>query len=124
MNPLLCVVVLVLALLRAAPVSAGEWHYTIGKIHTGQQASFCLNEQAALEIAEVFTRFGPRTGYSALAGARDCTRLVRNFTPLEVIQTVAVAENEQNAYTVSMVRARTDRGEELILITTRRVAQP
>ncbi len=115
--------ILTAAALYCAPHTgmAQSWHYVLGEERANQQANFCVSEADAREIAGIFERFSPRTGYSALSDARHCYTAVSTFTPDEVLLTITVAEGESNEYTISFVRVFLANGDVRYLMTTRDV---
>ena len=120
----LCLV-LALSLFAAGHGSAqGTWGYTVGELRSDQQANFCFSEAAALEIAGLFERFSPRTGYTALADSPDCTIAVHSFVPQAILAVVEIEPGEADAYRFTFLRVRTTAGRTLFLITTREVRLP
>ena len=102
--------------------AGGDWHYTIDHPREEQQANFCDSRRSVEEIAAVFERFGPRTGYAALSNAPDCATGVRSFTPRKIVTTVTVAKGKPGEYKVWFVEVENAGGDTLYLVTTRAVA--
>lgn len=100
---------------------AGTWHYTLDQARDQQQANFCAGREDVEEIAGIFTRYGPRAGYTALSGSPDCEVAVRTFTPRAVLMTVTVSEGEPGEYRIHFVEVESDRGDVMYLVTTRDV---
>lgn len=100
---------------------AEPWHYSIDRQRTNQQANFCLDEEEAMLVAEVFRRFGPRPGYAALSQSPHCATRVASFTPKAVVARVVISEGEPGEYIVSFVRVRIAEGGVEYLVTTREV---
>ena len=101
--------------------AGGDWHYTIDQPRQEQQANFCDSLKSTEEIADIFERFGPRTGYAALSGSAHCAIAVRSFTPRSILMTVTISEGEPGEYRVRFVEVENDRGDILYLVTTRDV---
>ena len=93
--------------------AGGDWHYTIDHPREEQQANFCDSRRSVEEIAAVFERFGPRTGYAALSNAPDCATGVRSFTPRKIVTTVTVAKGKPGEYKVGRGRAFVPRAHPL-----------
>ena len=104
-----------------AAASGNAWHYTIDQPREEQQANFCLSEKNVEEVAGIFDRYGPRTGYSALSESPGCEIAVHTFTPRRVVKTVTVSEGKPGEYKVHFVEVVNDHGETLYLVTTREV---
>lgn len=104
-----------------APASDGVWHYAIDQPRKEQQANLCESRRGAEEIATIFDRFGPRTGYAALSESRDCAITVASFTPRKVLTTVTISEGKPGEYRLRFVEVENERGEILYLVTTRDV---
>lgn len=105
-----------------APAADAAWHYTIDEHREKQQANFCASRQDVEEIAGIFDRFGPRTGYAALSASPDCAITVESFTPRRVLLSVTVSEGKPGEYRVRFVEVENDRGDVMYLVTTRDVA--
>jgi len=105
-----------------AAAAGGDWHYTIDRPREAQQANFCDSLKSIEEIADIFERFGPRTGYAALSNSPDCATGVRSFTPRKVVTTVTVAKGKPGEYKVWFVEVENAGGDTLYLVTTRAVA--
>jgi hypothetical protein len=97
------------------------WHYTVGRARTAQQAILCQDREAALAVAEVFRREGPRAGYAALGRARGCETRVESFTPRAVVTQVPIRLADGDDYTVRFVEVVTAAGRVEYLFTTREV---
>jgi len=102
--------------------TGGAWHYTIDQPREEQQANFCDSRASIEEIAAIFERFGPRTGYAALSSSPDCAITVRSFTPRSILTTVTVSRGEPGEYTVRFLEVENAGGDTLYLVTTRDVA--
>jgi hypothetical protein len=102
--------------------AGGGWHYTIDQARREQQANFCDNKKIIEEIAAVFERFGPRSGYAALSDSPGCAIAVRSFTPRSILLTVTISKGEAGEYRVRFVEVENERGDILYLVTTRDVA--
>lgn len=105
-----------------APAADAAWHYTIDELREKQQANFCASRQGVEEIAGIFDRFGPRTGYAALSASPDCAITVESFTPRRVLLSVTISEGKPGEYRVRFVEVENDRGDVMYLVTTRNVA--
>lgn len=101
--------------------AASEWSYAIGQTRDEQQANFCEARADIEEIAGIFSRYGPRAGYSALSGSPGCAVSVKSFTPREVLITVVVSEGKPGEYRIRFVEIESDGGEVMYLVTTRDV---
>jgi hypothetical protein len=101
--------------------AGGGWHYTIDQAREKQQANFCDSKKGAEEIAGIFHRFGPRTGYAALSTSSHCKVTVHSFTPRRILITVAISKGKPGAYMVRFVEVENDDGGVLYLVTTRDV---
>ena len=101
--------------------AGGGWHYTIDQAREKQQASFCDSKEGAEEIAGIFNRFGPRTGYAALSTSSHCKIAVHSFTPRRILTTVAISKGKPGEYMVRFVEVENDDGGILYLVTTRNV---
>ena len=108
-----------------AAAGGGEqsWHYVIGESRVGQQGNFCLTEEDTLEIAHIFEKFSPRTGYSALANSPNCGTRIESFTPQRVVKRITVAEGKPAEYRLSFVEVITADGDTRYLVTTREVRE-
>ncbi len=114
----------VLALLVAAMAGAAHaqvWHYTLGEERRAQQAHFCVDSTEVLALAGIFRDKGPRPGFFALKQLFDCATRIDTFTPLEIVEEVAIATQQSGTYTVTFVRVRLDSGATSYLVTTRAV---
>lgn len=105
-----------------APAADSTWHYTIDQPREKQQANFCVSREDVEEIAGIFDRFGPRTGYAALSASPDCAITVESFTPRKVLTSVTISRGKPGEYRVRFVEVENDRGDVKYLVTTREVA--
>ena len=105
-----------------APAADGTWHYTIDQQRENQQANFCSSRVGVEEIAGIFDRFGPRTGYAALSTSPECAISVESFTPRRLVTSVIISEGKPGEYSVRFVEVENDRGDIKYLVTTREVA--
>ena len=110
--------------LVATGAAAQTWRYVLGEIRVNQQANFCASMADIDDVATVFERFGPRTGYSALANSPGCALQVHDFTPEAVVRELTITPAAAPEYTIRFVRVRTALGEQRFLVTTREVADP
>jgi len=101
--------------------AAEPWYYTIDEARNDQQANFCRTETDVRELASIFVRFGPRTGYSALAEARACWTAIKTFTPRRIITHVVISEGKPGEYILRFVEVQIQGGETVYLVTTRDV---
>ena len=122
-RPVLCL----LALICCADVHAGgsepaaqPWGYRVGEAGEPRQANFCDNSDAALEIAQIFDRFGARTGFSALSNAPQCATRVLTVTPESLLRQVEVKLESGSSYVVNFIQVQAEDGSRPVLITTRR----
>lgn len=99
--------VLLGALLVSAPQSHAdsEWTYRLGESRADQQANFCDSREEALEVAEIFEKFSPLTGYSALANAPGCSTSVRTFTPRRLLKELTLAAGRTRRVQASLCRS-------------------
>ncbi len=108
------------------PAAAGSddaWGYTIGQIRIEQQANFCNTEKAIDELAAIFQRFGPQTGFSALASSPDCALKVHSFTPIALKNAIQIKLESGDYYTINTIRVELQNGRTLYLLTTRDLQQ-
>ena len=103
----------------ATGAEIGPWGYALGQMRAAQQASFCDTREAALEVAQVFERFGARTGFSALSSAPDCSRRVLGLTPRALVHQVRIATEAAGSYIVNFIEVDADDGSRPVLVTTR-----
>lgn len=103
------------------PAVDADWHYTIDQPRENQQANFCDSREGVEEIAGIFNRFGPRTGYAALSDSADCAIAVHSFTPRKLLKTVTISEGKPGEYLVRFVEVEGNDGEIMYLVTTRDV---
>ena len=104
-----------------AAAAGGGWHYTIDQARENQQANFCNSKESVEEIAGIFDRSGPRTGYAALSAASNCGIAVHSFTPRRVLTTVTISKGKPGEYMVRFVEVENDHGDVMYLVTTRDV---
>lgn len=124
MRPVLTVILCAsLAAGAAVADDAIAWGYRVGAAHPPRQGSFCDDADSALEIATLFERFGPRTGFSALADSADCTTRVHAVTPERLIRQVRVALDGGGAYHVNFIQVQAGDGSRPVLVTTRRLTE-
>ena len=97
------------------------WAYRIGATHPPRQGNFCDDQATALEIAAIFERFGPRTGFSALAGARECSTRVHEVTPEALLKQVHIPLEGGGEYVLSFIQVGASDGTRPVLVTTRRL---
>jgi hypothetical protein len=102
--------------------SLAEGAYTFGQSRVGQQANFCLDEAAALAVADVFRDQGARPGYGALSQSPACRRRVLDFTPRAMLTRVEIEGDDR--YWVNFVRVDLASGGRSVLVTTREIRQP
>ena len=76
--------------------AARPWAYRIGEAGDPRQGNFCDDSDAALEIAQIFDRFGARTGFSALSNAPACATRVHAVTPESLLREVAINTNNED----------------------------
>ena len=110
-----------IATVSSASASDGAWHYTIDQTREKQQANFCESRNSVEELAGIFDRFGPRTGYAALSASPDCRIAVESFTPRKVVTTVVISSGKPGEYRVRFVEVENDHGDVMYLVTTRDV---
>ncbi len=104
-----------------AAAADNGWYYTIDQPREKQQANFCHSKNSTEDIAGIFNRFGPRTGYAALSASPDCGIAVRSFTPRRVLAAVTISKDEPGEYVVQFVEVENDHGGIMFLVTTRDV---
>jgi hypothetical protein len=104
-----------------APAADATWHYTIDQPREKQQANFCATRPSVEELAGIFDRFGPRSGYAALSASPDCTVAVKSFTPRKIVATVTISAGKPGEYRVRFVEVENDHGDVMYLVTTRDV---
>lgn len=105
----------------AGAAAAESWHYTIDQPRSDQQANFCRTEADVQELAGIFVRFGPRTGYAALAETRACWTAIKTFTPRRIVTHVVISEGKPGEYVLRFVEVQNHVGETFYLVTTRDV---
>lgn len=115
------------AFLLAAPHSAPAaeiWFYTLDELRANQQGNFCATQGEAVEIANIFRKYGVRPGFSALSSSPSCELRVDSFTPREIIEEVnVVTKGADYEYTISFIRVEIQGGSDSFLITTREVRE-
>lgn len=102
---------------------ADTWSYVIGEMRVEQQANFCDSEAAVDELAVIFRRFGPQTGFSALSSAPECSLRVHSFTPVALQQSVPIKLESGEMYLVNAIRVVLRDGQTRYLITTRHLQE-
>ena len=99
--------------------AARPWTYRIGETGAPRQGNFCDDRAAALEIAQIFVRFGAPTGFSALANAPACATRVHTVTPESLLREVTIKLANGTSYMVNFIQVQADDGTRPVLITTR-----
>jgi hypothetical protein len=99
------------------------WAYRVGESGPQRQANFCDSAEAAMEIADIFERFGPRTGFSALASAPECSTRIHAVTPKALLRQVRIELNDGGEYIVNFIQVRTGSGTQPVLVTTRQLIE-
>ena len=74
---------------------------------------------AALEIAQIFDRFGARTGFAALANAAGCATRVLAVTPESLLRQVKIKLDGPSHYFVNFIQVQAADGTRPVLVTTR-----
>ena len=97
------------------------WAYQVGETGEPRQGNFCDDSDAALEIAQIFHRFGAQTGYSALSNAPACATRVHAVTPELLLREVAIKLDNGTSYMVNFIQVQAADGTRPVLITTRRL---
>jgi hypothetical protein len=105
----------------ASASTSGPWHYTLYQARIQQQANFCRSQEDIRELAGIFNRYGPRTGYAALSESPGCSTSIQTFTPRKVVEEVIISKGKPGEYTMRFVEVHNDKGETLYLVTTREV---
>lgn len=118
---LLCITLVVFELQMNTTSAEERWHYTLGQTKINQQAQFCADRQAVLELARLFEEKGPRRGFAALLQHDSCTTRVESFTPLDVIRQVSVATEAGHSYVMTFVEVSISNEMIEFLVTTREV---
>lgn len=113
------VIALASALTLKSTASVAQWAYTAGEQHEQQQANFCQTRDDVAEMADVFERFGARTGFSALSASPRCATASRTFTPLKLEREVVMALQSGETYSIRFIQVRLASGETRYLVTTR-----
>lgn len=114
-------------LLASPHFSAADenWFYTLGELRANQQGNFCTTHGEAIEIANIFRKYGVRPGFSALSNSPECELRVDSFTPLEIIEEIdIVAKDADYEYTISFIRVQIHGRSDSVLVTTREVREP
>lgn len=114
-------------LLASPQFSAADenWFYTLGELRANQQGNFCTTHGEAIEIANIFRKYGVRPGFSALSNSPECELRVDSFTPLEIIEEIdVVAKDADYEYTISFIRVQIHGRSDSVLVTTREVREP
>ena len=110
------------ALLACAGAGAQEvWYYVLDVAQPARQVNFCLSEADVTGLVNIFERFGPRTGYAALAESKTCYIAVVAFTPRRIVEEIVIAEGKPEEYRMRFVEGHNENGETLYLVTTREV---
>lgn len=104
-----------------ADTAGAPWAYRIGATQPSRQGNFCDDQASALEIAAIFDRFGPRTGFSALAGSKACSTRVHEVTPERLLRQVRIPVEGGGEYVVNFIQVEADDGSRPVLVTTRRL---
>lgn len=99
------------------------WGYRVGELGEARQGNFCDDTDAALEIAQIFERFGARTGFSALSNAPACATRVHAVTPESLLRQVEIKLESGANYAVNFIQVQADDGSRPVLVTTRRLIQ-
>ncbi len=107
-------------LVSAASAQQG-WHYTLEQTQANQQAQFCADRQAVLELVRVFEEKGPRRGFAALLQHDRCATRVESFTPREIVRQVTVDTESGDAYVMTFVEVLMSNGTVEFLVTSREV---
>ncbi len=112
---------MILSLALAATASAyAQWHYRAGEQREQQQANFCASAKDVAEIAELFERYGARTGFSALSASPNCSTGARTFTPVRLEREVVMTLDSGDTYSVRFIQVRLTDGNTRYVVTTRR----
>ena len=106
-----------------ATAGGADWYYTLGEQRENQQGNFCLTEEDASELANIFRKYGVRPGFAALSGSPNCGMRVNTFTPHEVVEIIQVKQGDENKYTIRFLRVEMEDGDRRFLITTRDVRE-
>ena len=110
------------ALLACAGAGAQEvWYYVLDVAQPARQVNFCMSEADVKGLVSIFERFGPRTGYSALAESKGCFIAVVAFTPRRIVDEIVIAEGKPEEYRMRFVEGHNGDGEIVFLVTTREV---
>ncbi len=122
MHRVLAPVILCTATVLAASTAGATeepWVYRVGETRAAQQANYCLHREQALEIADIFRRYGAPTGYSALSNAPGCSLSMHDTTPVALIEEVRVELDGGGHYTVRFIHVEVDGDTSAVLVTTR-----
>jgi hypothetical protein len=90
-------------------------------MQANQQAQFCADRQAVLELAQVFEEKGPRRGFAALLQHDRCATRVESFTPRQIVTRVRVDTESGDAYVMTFVEVLMANGTVEFLVTSREV---
>jgi len=118
---LLCATVAAEARAGDADAVSGTWGYRLDHEHSARQGNFCNDPASALEVATIFERFGPRTGFSALSSSPACSTRVHAVTPRALLREVRVPLDSGGAYFVRFIQVDARDGSAPVLVTTRRL---
>ena len=99
------------------------WAYKAGVQGEARQANFCQDTKAALEIAEIFARFGAPTGYSALSNSPSCSTTVYAVTPIDLLRQVKITLENGDNYFVNFIQVEANDKSTPVLVTTRHFIQ-
>lgn len=117
-----CAALALTTLLACAGAGAQEvWYYVLDVTGPARQANFCASEADVRGLVSIFERFGPRTGYSALAESKGCYIAVRVFTPRRIVEEIVIARGKPEEYRMRFVEGYIGNGEVVYLVTTRDV---
>ncbi len=106
-----------------ATAGGGDWYYTLGEQRENQQGNFCLTEEDASELANIFRKYGVRPGFAALSGSPNCGMRVHTFTPHEIVEEIHIKKGSENYYTIRFLRVEMEDGDHRFLVTTRHVQE-
>ena len=106
-----------------ADTGAETWGYRLDEAYPPRQANFCEQRGSALEVADIFERYGPRTGFSALSNAPQCSTRVHAITPRALLRQVRVPLESGGEYIVNFIQVQAEDGSEPVLVTTRRLIE-
>ena len=106
---------------KAVDQQSQPWGYKIGEPGKPRQGNFCDHREAALEIADVFDRYGARTGFSALSNTPTCATRVHAVTPKSLIRQIEIKLDGGGSYFVNFIQVQASDGSHPVLVTTRRL---